>query len=220
MQKLHHAIAVVALVTASSAAATTVTDPVGDFIPSFTGPQTGDLDVTSFSVVFDPATEIFAITGVLAANINPESDYYYVTGVNTGTGLIAPFGSIGEPNVIFNQAVVVGGEGEGEAFVGANDLDFTISGNTFQMLVPLSLLPSTGAEPLAYAFNLWPRTDLTPSNLAAISDFAPNNAEIHASAIPEPGTWLSMLAGFAFMGGALRYRRRRSRSGAALTQQA
>src|SRR5437764_4586777 len=88
MRKLHHTIALLALMAGSPAVATTVADPVGDFIPSFTGPQTGDLDVTSFSVTFNPATEIFAITGVLAGNIDPQADYYYVTGVNTGAGAI------------------------------------------------------------------------------------------------------------------------------------
>jgi len=212
MRKVHHSIALLALMASAPAVATTVADPVGDFIPSFTGPQTGDLDVTSFSVTFNPTTEIFAITGVLAGNIDPQADYYYVTGVNTGAGAIAPFGSIGEPNVVFDRAVIVGSEGAGEAFVGANPLDFTISGNTFQVLVPLSLLPSTGRDPTAYAFNLWPRTDLVPSNLAAISDFAPNNSEIHPTAVPEPSSWLLLLAGFAAMGGTLRYQSRRSRN--------
>jgi hypothetical protein len=211
MQRIQQAIAVLALAGGSPALATTVSDPVGDFIPSFTGPHSGDLDVTSFSVVYNPATEIFAITGVLAGNINPEDDFYYVTGVDTGAGAIKPFGSIGEPNVIFDKAVIVGSEGAGEAFIGSTDLDFSISGNTFQVLVPLSLLPSTGAEPLAYAFNLWPRTDLVPTNLAAISDFAPNNAEIHPTAVPEPASWLMLLTGFAAMGGAIRFQSRRSR---------
>jgi hypothetical protein len=200
------------LAAASPAVAGTVTDPVGDFIPSFTGPQTGDLDVTALTVTFNPETQIFAITGMLAGNIDPNADYYYVTGVNTGAGAIAPFGSIGEPNVTFDKAVVVGSEDEGEAFIGGTTLDFSISGNTFQVLVPLSLLPSTGADPLNYGFNLWPRTDLVPSNLAAISDFAPDNALfVHPTAVPEPGTWLMLLTGFAAVGGALRWQSRRAR---------
>ena len=221
MRKLHHAIAVFGLVAASPVGATTVIDPVGDFLPSYNGPQTGQFDVTSFSALYNPATQIFALAGTLAGNIDPDVEAYYAIGANTGTGAIAPFGSIGEPNVKFNQVVILESDDEGDAFVGANALDFTISGNTFQVLVPLAFLPSTGADPLAYRFNLWPRTDLTPSNLAAISDFAPNNALAHTSAVPEPGTWLMLLAGFAAMGVMLRYRRR-SRGGArlAISQQA
>ena len=131
---------------------------------------------------------------------------------------------VGRPDITkvkFDQVAILESEDAGDAFLGANALDFTISGNTFQVLVPLAFLPSTGADPLSYRFNLWPRTDLTPSNLAAISDFAPNNALAHTSAVPEPGTWLMLLAGFAAMGVMLRYRRR-SRGGAqlAISQQA
>lgn len=205
MTKLTLLLSAMQLLIASPAMATVTIDPTGDFIPSFTGPQTPDLDVTGFSVGYDPGTEIFRIAGTLAGAIVPESDFYYVIGVNTGTGAIAPFGSIGQPNVIFNQVVVVGGEGE--AFVGSNDLTFSIVGNNFDVLVPLSLLPSTGADPLTYSFNLWPRTDLTPSNLAAISDFAPDNAMIHATVVPEPMTWFLMLLGFGLVGTKLRFRR-------------
>jgi hypothetical protein len=125
--------------------------------------------------------------------------------VNTGAGAIAPFASIGQPNVIFDQVVVV--DSLGDAFVGADSLAFTISGDTFNVLVPLSLLPSTGLDPLEYSFNLWPRTDLAPANLAAISDFAPDNAMIHPTAVPEPATWLALLLGFGLVGTVLRFRR-------------
>jgi hypothetical protein len=207
MSRLSFAFALLPLVISAPAAATVSIDPIGDFIPSFTGPQTGDLDVSGFSVAYDPGTEIFRIAGSLAAAINPEADYYYVIGVNTGAGAIAPFGSIGEPNVVFDQVVVVGSEGE--AFLGdeSNALAFTILGSDFTVDVPLSMLPSTGRDPLEYAFNLWPRTDLDPPNLAAISDFAPDNSMIHPTSVPEPATWLMLLFGFGIAGTALRARR-------------
>ena len=203
------ALALLPFVISTPAAATVVTDPVGDFIPSFAGPNDPDLDVTGFSVAFDPATEIFTIAGSLAGAIDPENDYYYVIGVNTGAGAIAPFGSIGQGNVIFDQVVIVGGEGE--AFIGGTDLTFNIMGADFDVLVPLSLLPSTGRDPLEYAFNLWPRTQIdNPADLTAISDFAPDNSEIHPTAVPEPATWLAMLLGFGLVGTALRFRRERT----------
>ena len=205
------ALALLPFVISAPAAATVVTDPVGDFIPSFAGPTTGDLDVTLFGVTFDPGTELFQISGSLAAALVPESDYYYVIGVNTGAGAIAPFGSIGQGNVIFDQVVIVGSEGE--AFLGteSNPLAFNINGSDFDVTVPLSMLPSTGRDPLEYAFNLWPRTQIdNPADLTAISDFAPDNSMIHPTAVPEPATWLAMLLGFGLAGTALRFRRDRT----------
>ena len=205
MRKTSLTVGLLSLVAASPVAAATVADPVGDFLPSFSGPNTPDLDVTSFSVLYDPTAQFFRIAGTLAGPIDPEADRYYVIGVDTGANSIAPFGTIGNPDVTFNQVVVV--EGEGEAFVGNTDLTFSIGGNMFDVIVPLSLLPSMGADPLSYGFNLWPRTDLTPSNLAAISDFAPDNAIMTPTAVPEPETWLSLLLGFGLAGTALRFRR-------------
>jgi hypothetical protein len=208
MKRIMLAVTALALcASASPAIAATVVDAEGDFIPGYTGPTTGDFDVKTFSVVYNPETQLFQITGTLFADINPEADAYYVVGVDTGAGAIAPFGSLGQPNVTFDQTVVV--EGEGEAFTGMTDLDFLISGNMFTVSVPLSLLPSTGAVPLDYGFNLWPRTDLTPSNLAAISDFAPDNALLNPTAVPEPGTWGLMLFGFGAVGLSVRRARRK-----------
>lgn len=209
MEKRTLALALAPLAFATPAIASTTTDPVGDFLPSYTGPQTGEFDVTNFSVLYDPSTSLFHIAGTLAGAINPETDGYYIIGVNTGAGAIDPFGSIGQPDVEFDKVVVVAGEGE--AFIGNEDLTFSIFGNSFSVLVPLSLLPSTGADPLDYGFNLWPRTEIdTPGNLAHISDFAPNNALLKATAVPEPVTWMTMLLGFGLAGASLRFRRARA----------
>src|SRR5690349_20831987 len=202
------ALALAGFAFGTPAIASTTIDPVGDFLPSYTGPHTGEFDVTNFSVTFDPSTSLFRIGGTLAGTINPETDGYYIIGVNTGAGAIDPFGSIGQPDVESDKVVVVAGEGE--VFIGSEDLVFSIFGNSFSVLVPLSLLPSTGADPLDYGFNLWPRTEIdTPGNLEHISDFAPNNALLKATAVPEPVTWMTMLLGFGLAGASLRFRRAR-----------
>jgi hypothetical protein len=209
MRNLGLALALVPLVIGTPAVAGTVPDPVNDFLPSYVGPDTGEFDVTSFTALFDPSADLFRLSATLAGAIDPETDGYYIIGVNTGAGAIAPFASIGQPNVTFDQVVIVGGEGE--AFIGSTDLAFDIAGNAFTVWVPLSLLPSTGASPLDYGFNLWPRTEIeTPGNLEHISDFAPNNALLKATAVPEPATWLTMLLGFGLAGASLRFRRARS----------
>ena len=189
---------------ASPAAAVAVTDPTGDFLASFVGPHNADLDVTNFSVVFDGTN--FLLGGTLAGDILAADTPLYVIGVNTGTGAIAPFGGIGEPNVVFNQVVLIMGA-TGTGAVGATPVTTSITGNAFSVIVPASLLPSTGFLPQQYGFNLWPRLGLGNNN--QISDFAPQNALLSITPVPEPSTWAMMLLGFAGIGAAMRRRRRR-----------
>jgi hypothetical protein len=86
----------------------------------------------------------------------------------------------------------------------------TLVGNVFTISVPLSLLPTTGADPQAYGFNLWPRYGAELGGNDQISDFAPNNALLTTNGVvPEPATWLTMLLGFGLAGAALRFRRAR-----------
>ena len=198
---------------ASPAHATTVFDAVGDFLPGFVGPNSPDLDVTSFSVSYNSAASTFILGASFAGAINPATAGIYVIGANTGTGPIAPFASLGQPNVIFNQAIVVRKDGTGS--IGATTLapgTITISGNTLTALIPLSLLPSTGFSADRYGFNLWPRIGLGSN--AQISDFAPENATLSA-AVPEPSSWLLLLTGFALTGAAMRRRRRAFEAGIA-----
>jgi hypothetical protein len=190
----------------SAQATTTITDATGDFLSGFVGPNSGDLDVTSFSVDYNSAASTFLLSASLAGNIDPAIAGFYVIGANTGTGLIRPFGNgFGHDNVIFNQAIVVQKTGMGS--VGGTALDpsaISISGKTFSVAVPLSLLPSTGFAPEDYGFNLWPRVGTGNNN--QISDFAPDNANISAAAVPEPATWALLLIGFGAVGFAIRRR--------------
>jgi hypothetical protein len=197
--------ALIALAAAAPAHAVAITDPVGDFIPSFAGPQDADLDVISFSVVYDVGDEAFRLTAAMAGDIDPSRPGLYAIGVNTGTGLIRPFAGIGAPNVIFNQVVAV--QKTGVATVSGNPLAADIFGNVLTVVVPLALLPSTGYSPTQYGWNIWPRTGLGNNN--QISDFAPDNDTIAAS-VPEPATWALMIGGFALAGGALRRRSHRA----------
>lgn len=210
MPRLSLLAALIPIVIGTPAAATTIIDPAGDFLPSYTRPHVADLDVTGFSVNFDSNTNSFLLAATLAGAINPAEEGFYVIGVNTGAGAIAPFGSIGQGNVTFDQVVLV--QKDGSASVGANTLVATISGNQFSVTVPLSLLPSTGALPLGYGFNLWSRYGRTVVGNFQIADFAPNNALLTAAAsdvgaIPEPSTWLTMLLGFGVIGASLRFSR-------------
>ena len=202
MRNLLLAAGAVLALAAGPAHAVAVTDPVGDFLPSFIGDPTldTDLDVTAFSVTYDPNALMFNFSATLAGDIDPSRPGLYVIGANTGTGTIRPFADIGAPNVIFNQAIVV--RKTGVAGVGANPLTATIAGNSFSLVVPLALLPNTRFSPYNYGFNIWPR--VATGNNNQISDFAPNNATVAPA--PEPATWALMIIGFGLVGTALRRR--------------
>jgi hypothetical protein len=203
--------ALIALAGAGAAEAKVVTDPVGDFLPSYTGPKDADLDVTRFSVKFDAAAAAFKIEGTLAGAINTASSRVYVIGVDTGAGAVHLFDDIGESNVVFDQAVVVSENGSAGLF-GGPALTATISGRTFSVTVPLSLLPSTGFAADHYGFNLWPRLALPPAGNEVVSDFSPQNALI--TGVPEPSAWAVMALGLFGLGGVLRARRRLARDAA------
>jgi hypothetical protein len=200
------AVAVALALATGNAPAATVTDATGDFLPGFVGAQDADLDVTSFTVNYNDSTQIFTLGATLAGAINPANAGRYVVGVNTGTGVNAPFGAIGQGNVIFNQAISI--FKDGTATIGATSLapgSVTIAGDQFTAVVPLSLLPSTGFVAGRYGWNIWPRNGGT--GVAAISDFAPENALLAAVPVPEPATWMMMIGGFGIAGVALRRRR-------------
>jgi len=195
--------AVLAL-AAAPAHATGVSDPAGDFLPTFAGAHDADLDVTSFAVSYDDVAQAFNFSATLAGAIDPSRPGLYVIGANTGTGPIRPFAALGAPNVIFNQAIVI--QKSGAATLSGNALTASIAGNSFSLVVPLSLLPSTGFAPERYGFNLWPRNGLGNNN--QISDFAPDNANI--AAVPEASTWALMILGFGAAGAMLRRRNPRA----------
>ena len=209
MKRLPFAVALLSVIAASPANAASVVDAVGDILPSFVGSGSPDLDVTNFAVSLDAGATTFSLGATLAGDINPALAGFYVIGVDTGAGAIRPFGGIGEPNVIFDQVIIV--QKNGTATLGANSLSVLLAGNEFIVTVPVALLPSTGATPINYGFNIWPREGSTVTNNSQITDFAPNNAllTVHGvvTSVPEPATWMSMLLGFALIGGALRFRR-------------
>ena len=196
---------------AALAAFTCVSDPVGDILPSFTGPPLpppGDLDVTGFSVGFDGTN--FNLSATMAAPISTTSGFY-VIGVNRGGAGASPFAGIGQPNVIFNSLIIVQQNATGvvtllpgtTTALGAGAV--TITGSMISLVVPAALLPSTGLDAANYGFNIWPRSSSAPAGNGQITDFAPNNATI--SAVPELATWAMLVLGFGLLGAIVRRRR-------------
>jgi hypothetical protein len=216
MKKARVTVAICLLFACSPAAAAVVSDPTGDFLPTFTGAKSADLDVTNFSVVFDGTN--FLLGATLAGAISAATAANYVIGINTGAGALAPFGDVGEPDVKFDQTIALSGA-TGVALLGNTSLTDSITGDAFSILVPASLLPSTGSTPQDYGFNLWPQLAAAPGH-TNIADFAPQNALLSisggVSAVPEPRAWETMLLGFGLIGGFMRLRRRSTTKLAAL----
>jgi hypothetical protein len=193
------------------ALAVTIVDPAGDFVPSYGGPKAPDLDVTSFSVNYDSVLSRFLLSATFAGVINSEDPGCHNIGVNTGTRIFnfaaAP---INLPCVTFNRVVRINKDGASPTA----GLKTTISGDPFDTIVLLASLPaSTGAAPIDYGFNLWPRAGNPSATLTQpISDFPPDNGMSIAS-VPESSTWSTRFLGFGLVGALLRRRRVTNRFG-------
>ncbi|MDX2038134.1 MAG: PEP-CTERM sorting domain-containing protein [Isosphaeraceae bacterium] len=175
-------------------------DPTGDFLGTYAGPQNGDMDITEVDATFDGST--FVLTSKFAGSIGTTVGGRYIWGVNRGAGT-AGFGvSLGRTGVLFDAVIAINNTGTGTAAGAALPAaNIVISGNMLTVRVPASMLTSTGFAASAYTFNLWPRSP--GSGTTFIPDFAPDNSNIAARAVPEPASIASAVlgasAGLAFL---------------------
>jgi hypothetical protein len=173
-----------------------VTDPRGDFLPSFIGSHNAALDILSADVTFDPAHGDFLLQATTAGPIAGVNGAAYVFGFDTGGKANTPFVTIGEPGVAFNATAVLKSNGTGT--VGATAVATRIVGDEIFATVPTSLLPSHGFADQDYTWALW-SIDSNVAGLPRNADFAPD-ANIGVSAVPEPANLAMLAAGLGLLG--------------------
>lgn len=170
-----------------TAAAAALTDPQGDFIPSYIGPKNGDLDVLAFQGVYNGST--IRLDATLNGAPGATSGGLYVWGLQRGQGT-ARFGAIA-PGVVFDAVVSItpGGVTSVRDLVSGAAVTLpasatVITGNKISVTFDASVLPSLGLSTPRYLINLWPRNGGANAN---ISDFAPDNSDAPLTlAFPTP----------------------------------
>lgn len=166
------------VIASSGARAQAVIDKAGDFIPSYTGPKSADLDVIAAKASYDGT--IFRLDATTAGPIGQTAGGVYVWGFNRGAGT-ARFGAIA-PNVTFDSVIIIDPKGTvtvRDLVTGAATVlptgSVIVSGNAISVSVPAHLLGPQGLKTAQFLANLWPRSGLVGNE--TISDFAPDNTD-------------------------------------------
>jgi hypothetical protein len=185
--------------------------PSSGFLPTYSGPQNGDLDVT-FAEAFVRQSS-FEFDATFSDAVGTTLGVFYVWGVDRGTNL-APFGAF-RPGVLFD-AVVISEPSTNTNFVLdllTNQLTLLtgsqvqINGDSLRLTVPIALLPSTGFAFKDYLVDLWPRFGLNPLDNTQIAEFIPSENSGPVT-VPEAST-ISLLGGGLVLAAFFLRRRRR-----------
>jgi hypothetical protein len=171
-------------------------DPVGDFLPTYTGSQNPGLDVVAHEVVFLEDQGRVVFFGRMDGPIAPTQALggLYLFGVDRGQGtprfLDAPNAPpvIG-PNVKWDSVLRINPNGTGNfnnLLAGTNTpldpADVHVEGNEFTASVPLSLLmPAAARPPQEWTYNLWPRNGVGRN--PQVSDLSPDDGNAPVQAV-------------------------------------
>jgi hypothetical protein len=172
-----------------------ISDPVGDFLTTYTGAQNPGLDVVAHAVTLVGDRAVFY--GRMAGPIAPTQadNGLYLIGLDRGLGTPRFLGGtplIG-PNVLWDSVVRINPNGTGlfnnqvaGVITPLNPADISIQGNEFIASVPLSLLLlSATRPPCEWTYNLWPRNAVIIGQNQHVSDLAPDNGNSPFQTVPE-----------------------------------
>lgn len=189
------------------ASAAPLADAAGDFLPTFVGPQGADLDVLTSEVFARNGS--FNFTATLNGAVGTTPGGFYVFGVDRGQGTARFDIATG---VLFDAVVVINNNGTGLArdllsgvVTNLQASAISFNGNSLSAIVDAAALPGQGFAAASFTYNLWPRSPGAGNSF--IADFAPDNANIGVTAVPEPASWALLIAGFGLVGAAARRRR-------------
>ena len=174
-----------------------ISDPPGDFLPTYTGAHDAGLDVLAHEVTL--VGDRLNFFGRMAGPIAPTQAVggLYLIGVDRGLGtprfLNSPAAppTIG-PNVKWDAIVRILPDGTGfylNSLLGVttplSTSDIHIIGNEFNVSIPVSLmLPSATKPPEEWTYNLWPRNGVGLN--VQVSDLAPDDGNSPVHVVPEP----------------------------------
>jgi hypothetical protein len=162
-----------------------IVDPTGDFLPTYTGPQTQEVDVVSAEATYNGTVMVFSSTS--AGPIGTTPGAFFVWGVNRGSGT-ARFPALA-PGVLFDFVVVGRPDGTGtwtDLISGATAPlaagTVLVTGSQLRITIPAALMLPRGFTFQQFTVNLWPRVGAGNNN--QISDFAPDNSNAPVRVIP------------------------------------
>ena len=208
--------AALAAVLIGSGAAQAASDPVGDFLGTYTGAQSAKLDLvdaqasftgTHFNLSLKAADAIGGLPGAL-----------YVIGIDRGAGtprLNVLSDPDLDPSVRWDSLAVLLPDGTLRVvtFPAAGAPTITpifggsvVDGDTISASVPFALLPTRGFAAASYTFQAWSRLRVNPAADGFNSEIADFGPRIFA-AVPEPASWAMMIAGLGLVGWSARNRR-------------
>jgi hypothetical protein len=180
-----------------------ISDPRGDFLPTYTGAALPGLDVVAHQVTLAGDRVIFF--GRMAGPIAPTQDVGGLFLIGMDRGLGTPRFTRGTPligpNVRWDGVVRINADGTGNfanQIIGTPPLgvvtildpaDIRIDGNHFTANLPLSLFtPGATLPPEQWTYNLWPRNAVVIGQNQHVSDLAPDDGNSPVQVLSTKGS--------------------------------